>query len=295
MSPPRATLVTPLFNKVAYTQACLSAVSTNTGIDDYQVVIVDNASTDGTGDFLDLLEGDVDVVRNERNLGFAVASNQGAALARADVIVFLNNDTEPFEGWLETLLRVLDERPEVAAVGSRLLFPDGLIQHAGVVTIETRRDRHLLNGIHAYYRMPADHPEAMIARDRSAVTGACMAVRRSAFEAVGGFDEGYWNGNEDVDLCLALGQAGHRIAYEPSSLLIHHESVSGPERFSKLPENEQRLKDKWLGRVVPDLLGDEQGVRPHPARVSREARRAWRQDLRRAAVVQMPVCAGRGQ
>lgn len=295
MSPPQVTVVTPLFDKVEYTQACLSAVSRNTGIDDYQVVIVDNGSTDGTGELLDLLEGDVDIVRNERNLGFAVASNQGAALARADVIVFLNNDTEPFEGWLETLLRVLDERPEVAAVGSRLLFPDGLIQHAGVVTIETRRDRHLLNGIHAYYRMPADHPAAMIARDRSVITGACMAVRRAAFEAVGGFDEGYWNGNEDVDLCLALGQAGHRIAYEPSSVLIHHESVSGPERFSRVAENEERLTAKWLGRVVPDLLADEQGVRPHPARVSREARRAWRQDLRRAAAVKRPVRAGRAQ
>jgi GT2 family glycosyltransferase len=280
MSPPRATLVTPLFNKVEFTQACLTAVSANTETDDYQVVLVDNGSSDGTGDFLDLLEGDVDVVRNERNRGFAVASNQGAALARSDVIVFLNNDTEPFAGWLEPLLRVLEERPEVAAVGSRLLFPDGLIQHAGVAIVEeVTPQRQVFGGVHAYYRMPAEHPEVMVPRDWQAVTGACMAVRRDLFEAVGGFDEAYWNGNEDVDLCFELGSRGHRVAYEPTSVLIHHESVSGPERFSKVPENERRLMDKWLGRVVPDLIVDENGPRNHPARVSRDARRSWRRDV----------------
>lgn len=294
MNAPRATIVTPLFNKVEYTQACMSAVSANTGIDDYQVVIVDNGSTDGTGDFLDLLEGDVDIVRNRTNRGFAIGSNQGASLAKSDVLVFLNNDTEPFPGWLEALLRVLDERPEVAVVGSRLLFPDGLIQHAGVATLESRLDRHTLGGIHAYYRRPADDPQVLAPRDWQAVTGACMAVRREVFESVGGFDEAYWNGNEDVDLCFAIGAKGHRIAYEPSSVLVHHESVSGPERFSKVPENEQLLKEKWLGRIVPDLLADEAGIRPHPARASRDTRRAWQAELRRMDAVRVPAMADAG-
>jgi GT2 family glycosyltransferase len=297
MPTPRATLVTPLFNKVDYTQACMTAVSENTGMDDYQVVLIDNGSTDGTGRFLDCLEGDVDIIRNEVNLGFAVASNQGAALARSEVIVFLNNDTEPFPGWLDPLLRVLEERPEVAAVGSRLLFPDGLIQHAGVaiveelMTTEGRVSHHRFGGVHAHYRLAADDPHVLVPRDWQAVTGACMAVRRDAFEAVGGFDEGYWNGNEDVDLCFAFGARGQRVAYEPSSVLIHHESVSGPERFSKVPQNEDRLRDKWLERVVPDFIVDERGLRPHPARASREARRSWRRDTTRRLQVQRAATA----
>jgi GT2 family glycosyltransferase len=298
MPTPRATIVTPLFNKVDYTKACMTAVSENTGIDDYQVVLIDNGSTDGTGQFLDCLEGDVDIVRNARNLGFAVASNQGAALARSEVIVFLNNDTEPFPGWLEPLLRVLDERPEVAAVGSRLLFPDGLIQHAGVAIVEdltTTEEqvlRHGFGGVHAYYRLVADHPDVLVPRDWQAVTGACMAVRRDAFEAVGGFDEGYWNGNEDVDLCFAFGTRRQRVAYEPRSVLIHHESVSGPERFSKVSQNEDRLRDKWLGRIVPDFIVDDKGLRPHPARASREERRSWRRDVTRRLQAQRAVSAG---
>lgn len=281
MSSPRATLVTPLYNKVEYTAACLTAVSANTGIDDYEVVLVDNGSTDGTDSLLRQLEGDVRIIRNQRNLGFAVASNQGAAVASADVIVFLNNDTEPLPGWLEPLLRVLDERPEVAAVGSRLLYPNGSVQHAGVAIVENTVTGELLGGIHVHHGAAADDPRVLVPHDWQAVTGACMAVRRDVFERLGAFDEGYWNGNEDVDLCFAIAQAGSVVAYEPASLLVHHESVSGPERFSKVGQNIQRLQEKWLGAVVPDIYIDAHGARPHPARESREARRRWQQDLRR--------------
>lgn len=274
-SRPRASIVIPTFHQVAYTTACLVALAENTG-DDYEVIIVDNASSDGTEELLQRLDGDVVIIRNPVNRGFAVACNQGAAAAQADVVVFLNNDTEPGPGWLEPLLAVLDARPEVGAVGSRLLFPDGLVQHAGVVVVEDGRPGgEPLGAVHALYRRPADDPEVCLPRDVQVVTGACLAVRREVFHDVGGFDEGYWNGNEDVDLCFAIGAAGHTVAYEPASVLVHHESVSGPERFVRAAENVERLKRKWWGRVVPDVLSDEHGVRPHPARASRAARRSW--------------------
>jgi len=274
-SPPRATIIIPLFDKAEYTAACLVALSEHTPPEDYEVVLVDNGSTDTTAQLLAALEGDVRVVRNAVNRGFAVACNQGAALARAEVVVFLNNDTEPRAGWLEALLRVLDERAEVGAVGSRLLFPDGRVQHAGVRIVEDRVHGQPLAGDHVHYLADADDPSVRTPADHQAVTGACLAVRRELFRLVGGFDEGYWNGNEDVDLCFALAAAGHVIAYAPDSVLVHHESVSGPERFAKVGENVLRLADKWRGRVVPDLLRDELGLRPHPARASRAARRSW--------------------
>lgn len=280
MSRPRVSIVIPVFDKVEYTTACLLALSEHTPPEDFEVVLVDNGSTDGTAQLLATLEGDVRVVRNEVNRGFAVACNQGAAVAGAPVVVFLNNDTEPRSGWLEALLRVLDERPQVGVVGSRLLFPDGRVQHAGVLLVEDLVHGYPLGGEHVHALAAGDDPRVLVPTDFQAVTAACMAVRRDLFEHVGGFDEGYWNGNEDVDLCLAVGAAGHLVAYEPASVLVHHESVSGPERFTGLVGNVLRLSDKWGSRVVPDALRDENGLHPHPARASRAHRRAWQRTAR---------------
>jgi GT2 family glycosyltransferase len=264
MSRYRVSIVIPLFNKVDYTAACLDALARNTPDGLYEVVLVDNGSTDDTPVLLDALEGDVQIIRNERNLGFAVASNQGAAAAEGQDIVFLNNDTVAHPGWLEPLLAVLDADDRVGAVGSRLLYPDGTIQHGGVVTFEHEGGASIA-AVHDHHRQPSGHPPALRRRMLDVVTGACLLVRREAFEQAGSFDEGYWNGNEDVDLCLTLRAAGWRIVYEPASVLVHHESVSGPERFRLLDQNIERLQQRWAGRYLPPLLITDTGVvRSHP-------------------------------
>ena len=263
----KVSVIIPAWNKLEYTQRCLVALAANTPPELYELIVVDNGSTDGTGDFLACLEGDVKVITNQENLGFARACNQGAAVAEGDYLLFLNNDTEPQPGWLEPLVHVLDTEPDVGAVGCKLLFPDGTLQHAGVVVLEDRALGHHICAIHQFYRGPADLPEANVRRDVAVVTAASFLVRRSAFEQAGGFDEAYWNGYEDVDLCFKLGELGWRIVYEPASCLVHHESVSGPERHVQEDRNLALLIERWRDRVVPDLLRTPEAVvRVHPRR-----------------------------
>ncbi|MDR3068674.1 MAG: glycosyltransferase family 2 protein [Cellulomonas sp.] len=261
-APFAASLIIPLFNKVAYTAECLTSIAEHTDPALYEVVLVDNGSTDATGDLLDQLGGDVRTVRNPTNLGFARGCNQGAEAASGRHLVFCNNDVEARPGWLEPLLTILDDEPDVAIVGARLLFPDGTVQHGGVRTV-LMADGGLLATHHPYGVPPVRETR----RDLDAVTGALMAVRREFFESVGGFSTGYWNGMEDIDLCLTARSRGLRVVYEPRSTLVHHESKSGPERFAATDENEALFVQRWGDRYVPEFLADAQmNARPNPAR-----------------------------
>jgi GT2 family glycosyltransferase len=238
---PVVSIIIPAFNKWEYTFKCLMAVANNTRDVDHEVIVVDNASSDDTAQALPLLDG-IRLQRNEKNLGFAKASNQGAAMARGRYLMFLNNDTEVRAGWLSSMVKILDGERDVAMVGSKLLFPDGTLQHAGVVFAYAAPLP--VNPFHLNYR----RPESMGGKRLTlhAVTAACMLVRREAFAAVGGFDEGYVNGYEDVDLCLKIGRTGAKIVYTPESVAVHHESVS-EGRFNGNVKNVNLLNERWQG------------------------------------------------
>lgn len=248
----QVSIIIPVFNKVEYTLRCLQALEANTPKElQYEVIIIDNGSTDATPELLASLEGDVTVVRNDRNLGFARACNQGARVARGDYLVFLNNDTEPQPGWLNALLaRALDEKTGI--VGAKLLFPDGKIQHAGVAIANDLTAGVDLTPYHMYSRAPGDLDAANRPKDLQAVTGACMLVMKPLFDVVGGFNEAYYNGYEDIDLCFRVRSLGYRVVYEPKSTLVHHESVSGPERFKKVQDNVVLLNAYWSSKIKPD-------------------------------------------
>jgi GT2 family glycosyltransferase/tetratricopeptide (TPR) repeat protein len=239
-------IIIPVFNKCELTQQCLTALAQVTNEVTWEVIIVDNASSDDTPTLLNSLSGDVQVIRNEENLGFAKACNQGAGAARGRHLVFLNNDTIPLHGWLKALVEEVEEHPEVAVVGSKLLYPDGTIQHAGAVFSRT-----FATPYHVYWRFPAEAPVVNRRREFQAVTAACMLVRREVFEAVGGFDEGYRNGFEDVDLCLKVRERGGRIVYQPNSVLYHLESQT-PGRKDHDQENGRRLLERWGNRWLVD-------------------------------------------
>jgi glycosyltransferase involved in cell wall biosynthesis len=237
---PLASIVIPLFNKVEYTEQCLEALISNTPEDLYEVILVDNASSDGTAELLASLEGDVQVIRNPENMGFARACNQGAALARGQYVIVLNNDTLPQPGWLEALIAEADADPSVGLVGCKLLYPDtGKVQHAGIGWIDGLPD-------HPFRHADAQAPEVNQVRDLDMVTGACMLIRRDVFERVGGFDDGFLNGAEDIDLCLQVRRAGYRVRYTPESVLFHHEGVS-EGRFAHVTPNLQRFFRRWEG------------------------------------------------
>jgi len=241
---PLVSVVIPTFNKWEYTLKCLVAIYANTSYPNFEVIVVDNASSDGTPQRLQARPEPLRLRLNDINEGFARGSNQGAEMARGDYILFLNNDTEPQQNWMLEMVKVLLAFPDVAVVGSQLLFPDGTLQHAGVIV--NYGGLMPISAFHAFYQQPPSAgPQGLT--EFSCVTAACMLIRRNVLEEVGRFDEAYINGYEDVDLCFKVGELGHRIVYNPRSLAIHHESVSeGRHRFED--RNLWLLTERWIGR-----------------------------------------------
>ncbi|MDI6761905.1 MAG: glycosyltransferase [Thermodesulfobacteriota bacterium] len=262
---PKVSIIIPVFNNLCLNRQCLKSIYQNTQDSNYEIIVVDNASTDGTTDFLrhEAAKGLLRVIRNDANLGFAKACNQGAEAARSSYLMFLNNDTEPQKGWLEPLLEILENDPSVAAAGSKLLFPDGKIQHAGVVIIDDRKLPDPLVARHVYYEKPGDYNDANQRRTFQALTAACLLVRKSAFRQAGGFEEEFWNGYEDVDLCFKFQERSWKLVYQPESVVIHHESKSGPERHRRTDENTRLLHRRWLGKIDHDFILKKDGSFTH--------------------------------
>lgn len=177
------------------------------------------------------------VVRPGSNVGFARGCNLGAREAIGSVLVFVNNDCVAHPGWLEPLEEELAD-PKVGVAGSKLLYPDGTIQHSGVSVSFARQWGHeAVNGHRDWTKE---------SKDVDAVTGACLAVTRNVFDQAGGFHEGFKNGYEDVDLCLQVSSLGYRIVYAPGSVLTHVEAASGPtERFAHVAHNVRLLRERW--------------------------------------------------
>jgi GT2 family glycosyltransferase len=223
---PRASIIIVAYGRRDVTEACLASLDAALGDaigDTWELVLVDNASPDDT---LELLRawGDVaTVVALTENRNFSGGCNAGAAAASGEVLVFLNNDTVVGPGALEALVDQATE-PGVGAVGPRLLYPDGTIQHAGVWMMREATGRVV--PYHLFHHEPGDLPQAAVITDLDCVTGACLVVPAARFDALNGFDETYVNGWEDVDLCLRIRSAGDRIVYRGDVVIVHDEGAT---------------------------------------------------------------------
>jgi GT2 family glycosyltransferase len=252
-------IIIPVFNKAELTRNCLLTLrETLEGAGIGEVIVIDNASSDETPEMLAEFPW-ATVIRNERNLGFSGANNQGARIAQGRFLVLLNNDTQAFPGWLAAMLEVARE-PDVGVVGARLLFPDNTIQHAGVIVAGNLFGRSSFSPFHCSYRVPADDPSVMVRREYQIVTGACIATPRELYLELGGLDETYWNGYEDVDYCLKVRARGLKVVYEPRATVYHFESQSGSQRFRKVLWNVRTLTDRWRGRVRFDSAEHHVGL-----------------------------------
>ena len=256
---PAVSIVIPVCNQAALTARCLAALARTVDPTQVEVLVVDNGSTDATPTVLAHAPLPLRVLRNPDNRGFARAANQGARAARAPLLVFLNNDTEPEPGWLDAL-RAAAADPSVGLVGAKLLYPGTRrLQHAGLALTPEGLPDHL------WRHAPEDDPRAAQPRDLDMVTGACLAIRRDLFLRLGGFDEAYQNGCEDVDLCLAVRALGLRVRYEPRAVVLHHEGAT-PGRFAHVAQNLARLHAKWGPQLaaLPRLPAEEFGTLPGP-------------------------------
>lgn len=255
---PPVSIIIPVFNQWDLTRACLRSIRATVPDGVAEVILVDNASTDLTpkgAPFLgkELFGNNFSYLRNRENRNFAGASNQGAAAASGEFILFLNNDTELLPGWLEPLLSDFREYPDLAATGPVLLYPEKplighTVQHLGVSISPFRKIGHLYEGI------SAASPLTKKRRFFQIITAACMMMPGAIFQKAGGFDEGYKNGFEDVDLCARLSASGYRFTVNPEARIIHYQGQSAG-RTSAEAENSTRMKEKVLHLLRPDKAG----------------------------------------
>ena len=247
---PKATIIIPTRNRVDLLRTCIEGLS-RTDYPDFEVIVVDNGSDEAaTLDYLAALDPtQYRVLRDNGGFNFSRLNNRAAELATGELLCLLNNDIEVLEpDWL-TIMSKQALRPEVGAVGAQLLYPDGRIQHAGVVL-------GICGGAAHAHRLLQTDEEGYFHRHSlpqyvSAVTAACLVVRRECFEAVGGLDEdNFAVAFNDVDLCLRLNQRGWQSFYEPRARLIHHESVSrgfdrDPVGAARMARELAALKARW--------------------------------------------------
>jgi GT2 family glycosyltransferase len=245
---PRCSIVIPVHERAGLTRQCVDTILGQPPAVDFELIVVDDASRDETPTLLAGYGERLRVVTLETNAGFAGACNTGGGAATGELLVFLNNDTIPVTGWLDTLVAHADAHPQAGIVGAKLLFPNETVQHAGVVICQDGNPRHIYAGF------PASHPVVNVSRPFQAVTAACMLVRREAFEAVGGFDDAYRNCLEDTDLCLQAGARGYEVRYCHESVLYHLESVSRGRRAKDIERNAKLFRARWGDRARRDDL-----------------------------------------
>jgi GT2 family glycosyltransferase len=239
----KVSFIIPLYNCLPLTQAMLASLRATMPADlVYEIIFVDDGSTDGTRAWLGTLPLPTRVILNDRNLGFAGACNRGAAAAKGEVLCFLNNDLILLPRWSEPILAVLQRFPDAGLVGNvQLNAATGAIDHTGIFFTHQgkpahRTDRPWLARLAGWRRVDA-------------LTGACFAMRRAVWEKLGGFDEGFVNGGEDVDLALRAAAAGHRHYIALRSVVRHHIS-SSTGRNLRNEHNTRRLMQRWQVPIV---------------------------------------------
>lgn len=244
---PKVSLLVPLYHCLPLTQAMLASLdATWPAAVRRELIFIDDGSTDGTRDWLaSLRRPDVRILLNERNLGYAASNNRGAALAQGRFLLLLNNDVVLLPGWLEPLLaahRSLGSRAGV--VGNvQATVADGTLDHAGIQINLKGKPEHVRT------LPPGQQLGWRRIRSAEAVTGACLLIERPLWQDLHGFDEGFINGCEDIDLCFRVTERGRRIVVALRSRVLHHVS-SSPGRKRRDEANTHRLTRRWRAHLV---------------------------------------------
>ena len=241
-------IIIPVFNQVDFTLACLDSVQQHTAEVSYEVIVVDDCSTDDTQRLMQQITG-LRYLRADKNAGFTASCNRGAQAAKGKYLIFLNNDTTVTDGWLTSLLETYEFEPKAGLVGSKLVYPDGRLQEAGGIIW---RDGSGWN--RGKFQDPS-LPEFNFLREVDYCSAASAIIPRSLFEEVGGFDEKYSPAYyEDTDLAFKVAEAGHKVLYQPLSVVVHHEGATagtdvsaGTKRYQEI--NRATFVATWEDRL----------------------------------------------
>jgi GT2 family glycosyltransferase len=242
MTTARISFLMPLYNGLEFTRESIRTLRETVDLAPHEVILINDASTDGTAEYLDGLKPPLRVLHNAQHANYAASMNRGVAASTGDMLCLLNNDLVFRPDWLPPMLKVFEQFPEAGMVGNVQFNPrTKRYDHMGMVFDADGIPRHF--GRHFVFRPFRGCTEWR------AVTSACCLVKKSVFLAAGGFDETYKNGCEDVDLCLVLGKLGRRHYVANDSVVGHHVSSSpGRELFNSA--NEQLLMERWREYIL---------------------------------------------
>lgn len=245
----KVSIIIPNKNQYELLSSCIDSIIENTHYSDYEIIIVENNSTDnnilqyyGT---LEMAYGQK-VLSFQEPFNFSKINNYASKYAEGEYLLFLNNDTKVINNrWLDEMVNCIEDEL-IGIVGATLLYDDDTIQHAGV-KIATRAIAY-----HEYHRAPNTILNNKLVESRivDAVTGACLLTKKSLFEEVGGFDENLPYAYNDVDYCLKIKNTGHEVMWTPDALLYHYESKTRgyedtPEKKERLKNETEYMRSKW--------------------------------------------------
>lgn len=241
-------IIIPVFNQFRFTQACLASLQEHTGTERFEVIVVDDCSTDETGESIPQMPGVV-YLRNETNSGFIVSCNRGAEKAHGKYLVFLNNDTLVRLGWLTALLDTFTDQSRAGIVGSKLLYPDGRLQEAGAIIWQDA------SGCNYGKFDDPQKPEYNYLREVDYCSAAALMIPKALFDSVGGFDLRYAPGYyEDTDLAFKVRQAGYKVLYQPLSEVVHYEGTTGGTDVSTGVKKHQEINRSTFAKAWSNEL-----------------------------------------
>jgi GT2 family glycosyltransferase len=252
---PKITIVIPIKDRVDLLKRCINSIEEKTFYKNYEIIIVDNLSREvDTFEYLAYLQKHrsiYQVLTFKEDFNYSRLNNYAAQYAVGEHLLFLNNDVEIIaHEWLEAMLEH-SQRKDVGCVGAKLLYPDGKIQHVGVVI-------GLYGGADHIYKWHESQDIGYMGytvsiRNCSAVTAACMMVKKNVFDEVDGFDERYKIGFGDTDFCLKVQEKGYLNVYTPYAELYHHESATRGQTFEgdPHPKDTRRLIKRWR-KIIRD-------------------------------------------
>jgi GT2 family glycosyltransferase len=241
---PRVSIIIPVYGQLEYTLQCLRSIFLAPESCQHEIILVDDCSPDDSYETLLKLSG-VRLYRNNENLGFIRTCNYGASLARGELLLFLNNDTEVSPNWLDSIISIFDSRDDAGVVGSKLVYPNGRLQEAGGILWS---DGSAWNFGHS---QDPDSPAFNYVKEVDYCSGASFAMPSTLFKELGGFDENYLPAYcEDSDLCMKVRAAGYKVYFQPFSRIKHFEGISnGTDITHSIKayqvDNQKKLHERW--------------------------------------------------
>lgn len=248
----QVSIVIPVYNQFEYTYHCIDSIIKNTVGVNYEIIVADDVSDDRTQKIRKYIQN-INVIRNEKNIGFLRNCNNAAKTAKGKYILFLNNDTQVRENWLRPLVDLIEEDEMIGLVGSKLIGADGKLQEAGGVIWKDA------SGWNYGLGNDPDLPEYNYVKEVDYISGASMMIRKELWQGIGGFDTQYIPAYfEDSDLAFEVRKRGYKVIYQPLSEVIHFEGISnGTDETQGIKHYQVVNRDKFIEKWAMELEKDQ--------------------------------------